>query len=198
MGKRNVNVLAGLTTFLESQMHASLMEKIGEIGGVGCQENMDVFFPETGDFREIREAKSICRACPLIDLCGEYAIRFNVTDGIWGGLTPTERKRERVRATTGKVFQRRLSFQDKVSEQMVLSNKVRRDLASAEALELLPKALLLKGDKITPEAMLVVEARLANPSLPLKALGELFDPPLSKDVVAGRLRRVLAIVKKEQ
>jgi WhiB family redox-sensing transcriptional regulator len=37
-------------------------------------------------------AKSICRSCPVIDECREYALAIREPHGIWGGLTELERK----------------------------------------------------------------------------------------------------------
>jgi hypothetical protein len=194
MGKRNVNVLAGEGDFLESQMHVSLMDAIAENGGVACQDDPDIFFPETGDYFEIKAAKSLCRQCPIIDLCGEYAIRFNVTDGIWGGFTPSERRRERVSATTGRPL--RAKQPSSPIDPYNVSNKERQKQASNQALALLPKALEIAGDRVNDVTRAVVEARIANPSLSLKQIGDLFDPPVPKDAVAGRIRRLLAVARK--
>lgn len=57
-----------------------------------------VFFPpsrpERKDERGAREraAKEICRSCPVLENCLEYAIRIREAHGIWGGLNETERK----------------------------------------------------------------------------------------------------------
>lgn len=42
-----------------------------------------------------RTAKRFCDECPVKNLCGEYAILANEPFGIWGGLTPLERKKIR-------------------------------------------------------------------------------------------------------
>jgi hypothetical protein len=200
MGKSNVNLLAGEGMFGESRMHASLMDAVKEVGGVPCETNPDVFFPEVGDFSMIREAKVLCRSCPVINLCGEYAIRFNMTDGIWGGFTPAERKRVRVRASAGEPL-----VQPKVVRSFVpydglvphnVSNKQRALLAGQDAVELLPVALQVVGDRVPADTRQVVEIRLSNPSLTLKEVGLLCTPPVSKHVVAGRIRRLLAVARK--
>jgi WhiB family redox-sensing transcriptional regulator len=46
------------------------------------------------------EAKALCTQCPIRAACAEHAIRRGETDGIWGGLTPAER-RARVRPDCG-------------------------------------------------------------------------------------------------
>ncbi len=50
-----------------------------------------VFFP-TSD-AHAAEAKAICAACPVREACLEYALETRPADGVWGGLTPTERHR---------------------------------------------------------------------------------------------------------
>ncbi|WP_083849743.1 MULTISPECIES: WhiB family transcriptional regulator [Rhodococcus] len=37
-----------------------------------------------------RTAKNICRRCPVITECRQYAIHFGEQHGVWGGLTPRE------------------------------------------------------------------------------------------------------------
>jgi hypothetical protein len=195
MGKRNVNALGGEGVFGESRMHASLMEAISENGGVPCESNPEIFFPEQGDTKEPREAKALCRSCPVIDLCGEYAVRFNMTDGIWGGFTPSERRAIRLRATTGKPVVVSNRFPKRPIDPYNGSNAERTKLAGLNAVELLPLALDLVKGRVPKETRLVAEARLKHPEMSLKQIGELFDPPISKDVVAGRLRRLLAVAR---
>lgn len=53
-------------------------------------ENPDLFFPERGE--SSREAKDICRPCPVKVECIDYAMRHRITYGIWGGLSERQRK----------------------------------------------------------------------------------------------------------
>jgi WhiB family transcriptional regulator, redox-sensing transcriptional regulator len=56
----------------------------------------EVFFPEGRGHRLRRreeQAKRICRDCPVIALCRDYALRAPEAYGIWGALTPRERAR---------------------------------------------------------------------------------------------------------
>ncbi|HEX6597167.1 MAG TPA: WhiB family transcriptional regulator [Acidimicrobiales bacterium] len=55
----------------------------------------DIFFPLTEE--EAAEAKAVCATCPVRDLCLEYALITRQDDGVWGGLTETERRRVRRR-----------------------------------------------------------------------------------------------------
>lgn len=41
--------------------------------------------------REIRNAKALCRTCPVQMQCLEYAVANPDLQGIWGGLAPKER-----------------------------------------------------------------------------------------------------------
>ncbi|MBV6759912.1 WhiB family transcriptional regulator [Rhodococcus pseudokoreensis] len=40
--------------------------------------------------QRLRTAKNICRRCPVINECRQYAIHFGEQHGVWGGLTPRE------------------------------------------------------------------------------------------------------------
>jgi WhiB family redox-sensing transcriptional regulator len=59
-----------------------------------CAEiGTDVFFPDHGESRW--PAKRICDLCPVKRECGEYAVALNINHGVWGGLTPQDRRRIR-------------------------------------------------------------------------------------------------------
>lgn len=49
----------------------------------------DVFFAKEHE----QMAKQICSYCTVKEQCLGYAIRQDVKFGIWGGMTPRERKR---------------------------------------------------------------------------------------------------------
>ena len=55
----------------------------------------DDFFPATDE--EAGPAKAICGACPVREECLEFALATRQEDGVWGGLTETERRRLRRR-----------------------------------------------------------------------------------------------------
>lgn len=42
-----------------------------------------------------KEAKKLCGFCPVQNTCLKYALEANEIEGVWGGLTPEERKRMR-------------------------------------------------------------------------------------------------------
>jgi WhiB family redox-sensing transcriptional regulator len=58
----------------------------------------EVFFGadnETGERRRRREslAKQLCLDCPVVRRCRSYALAAQEPYGIWGALTPAERRR---------------------------------------------------------------------------------------------------------
>lgn len=55
-----------------------------------AQTDPEAFFPEKGG--STREAKAVCRHCPVRLRCLEVALANGYTDGIWGGLAPRERR----------------------------------------------------------------------------------------------------------
>jgi WhiB family redox-sensing transcriptional regulator len=63
--------------------------------GACCGAHPDLFFPfgTTGAaLRQIEEAKRICRVCPVQTQCLAWALENGVTDGVWGGTNPDERR----------------------------------------------------------------------------------------------------------
>ncbi|QNJ96044.1 WhiB family transcriptional regulator [Mycolicibacterium fluoranthenivorans] len=54
-----------------------------------------MFFPEDqgrhGLYERQRRAKQICRDCPVLKQCREYALATPEVHGIWGATTPRER-----------------------------------------------------------------------------------------------------------
>jgi WhiB family transcriptional regulator, redox-sensing transcriptional regulator len=66
-----------------------------------CRGHRDIFWPEGNDAQKTARkamyaAKRICQACPVNLECREYALSHeSITHGIWGGLTPMERRRIR-------------------------------------------------------------------------------------------------------
>lgn len=48
------------------------------------------------DGEEVAAARLICATCPVRIRCLQFAINNVVTVGVWGGLTPLERRRSRL------------------------------------------------------------------------------------------------------
>ena len=54
-----------------------------------------VFFLERG--KSADAAKAICNRCTVVDACLAYAHDTHQADGVYGGMTPVERRRARLR-----------------------------------------------------------------------------------------------------
>lgn len=52
----------------------------------------DLFHPAGQGDDDYAAARRICNACPAIDDCRDYALTAREPFGMWGGLTPTERR----------------------------------------------------------------------------------------------------------
>ncbi len=65
-----------------------------------CAQVPDVFYPEetTQPAWSTKTAKDICERCPIMDECAQYALEANEGFGIWGGMTPHERRQLRKRS----------------------------------------------------------------------------------------------------
>jgi WhiB family redox-sensing transcriptional regulator len=48
---------------------------------------------ERGPSRDerVRQAKEVCRTCPVIDACRQHALQVQEQYGVWGGLSEEER-----------------------------------------------------------------------------------------------------------
>lgn len=57
-----------------------------------CREGVSVdFFPFSEDSKAIRLVKEVCALCPVTEHCLAYAMQTRQSEGVWGGLTPSER-----------------------------------------------------------------------------------------------------------
>lgn len=68
---------------------------IKEVGAVGCMDAPDAFFADYDDPNsryKMRLAKSICGACPIKNICLEYALVSSEKHGVWGGMNRLERE----------------------------------------------------------------------------------------------------------
>lgn len=64
----------------------------GACHGMDLEDAEVVFFPGPRDHDEIAEAKELCGWCPVRRDCLNYALENGLKQGIWGGLTETERR----------------------------------------------------------------------------------------------------------
>jgi WhiB family transcriptional regulator, redox-sensing transcriptional regulator len=64
------------------------------------QEDPELFFPigNTGPaLLQIEEAKAVCRRCPAMNQCLQWALEAGEDAGVWGGLDEDERRAMRRR-----------------------------------------------------------------------------------------------------
>ena len=70
----------------------------------------NIFFPGPGrgNSAASKQAKELCRTCPVVNECLMYAMSFSPRSliGIWGGMTERERARQH-KATHGLVYSHR-------------------------------------------------------------------------------------------
>ena len=63
-----------------------------------CTNAPDLFFLGQQDAYYTKQALKLCREhCPIKAECGQYAMEFREDEGIWGGMTSSERRRIRIR-----------------------------------------------------------------------------------------------------
>lgn len=53
------------------------------------EQSDPMFFPKDGDYTA---GQALCDQCPVRQECLQYAIDNRLTDGLFGGLTPEDRK----------------------------------------------------------------------------------------------------------
>ena len=58
-------------------------------GALCAETDPDAFFPDKGHNPWL--AKDVCRQCPVMDACRQWAIGTRQPHGVWGGLTADER-----------------------------------------------------------------------------------------------------------
>lgn len=57
-----------------------------------AQVDPDLFYAEKSEWAKTIRAKLVCRQCPVRSECLSYALENNEMHGVWGGMTPTQRK----------------------------------------------------------------------------------------------------------
>ncbi|UXY24980.1 WhiB family transcriptional regulator (plasmid) [Streptomyces cynarae] len=70
------------------------------------EEDPDLFFPigDTGPvLLQVQEAKAVCRRCPVIGQCLQWALESGQEFGVWGGLSEAERRAMKHRAARNRV-----------------------------------------------------------------------------------------------
>lgn len=54
-----------------------------------------VFFAAVGMGDQYGSARRICATCAVVDACLEYAMKNEIYEGMWGGMSPNQRRRLR-------------------------------------------------------------------------------------------------------
>ncbi|WP_331731483.1 WhiB family transcriptional regulator [Kitasatospora sp. NBC_01300] len=65
------------------------------------EEDPELFFPfgNTGPaILQAEQAKSVCRRCPVMETCLQWALETGQDDGVWGGMSAEERRAMKRRA----------------------------------------------------------------------------------------------------
>lgn len=62
------------------------------MGDAVCRSmDPELFFPTRYEPSAYREARAVCRRCPVATQCADYAIANRERFGMWGGLSPDQR-----------------------------------------------------------------------------------------------------------
>ena len=116
------------------------------------------------------------------DAIGMLLTRLGAHDSVMAW--EERRMRREVRATANRLA----NFDD--------ANMRRSARAAVAAGARVQRALEILGDDIPDHLRVAGELRLAHKQASLEELGGLADPPMTKDAVAGRIRRLLALADK--
>lgn len=71
---------------------------VPDFAGGACRgEDPEWWWPtrESVDWRTAMQAVRVCHSCPIELPCLRYALDSGETDGIWGGMTPSQREAAR-------------------------------------------------------------------------------------------------------
>ena len=64
--------------------------------GMMRSDDSPKFFIKRGDQKSmLSKAKKVCEKCPVKDECLEFALKFNIQEGVWGGASGRQRRRMR-------------------------------------------------------------------------------------------------------
>lgn len=80
---------------------------------------------------------------------------------------------------------------------LAYANAVRVAEAAAETVPAVRAALAKIGGTAPEQVVLAGQLRIRYPDVSLAELGRLADPPLTKDAVAARLRKLLALAARD-
>ena len=70
-----------------------VLQNFSWMDDAACRGRRDVdFFPEIGYNGKAPKAVAVCKTCPVQKDCLEFAVENNIDHGIWGGMSPQQRK----------------------------------------------------------------------------------------------------------
>ena len=88
--------------FLRTRKHYELWQELQDAideadEQVPCVSYPDLFFGDDWNsaIADLRIAKNMCRRCPIMLQCAVYGLEAEEEYGVWGGLTPLDRKKMR-------------------------------------------------------------------------------------------------------
>lgn len=55
-------------------------------------EDPELFFPLVETDKATARARAVCRRCPVLLPCRDWAVRHGETDGVWGDTTASQRR----------------------------------------------------------------------------------------------------------
>ncbi|MGC0335227.1 WhiB family transcriptional regulator [Streptomyces sp. SLBN-8D4] len=55
-------------------------------------EDPELFFPLMETDTATARARAVCRRCPVLVACRDWAVRHGETDGVWGDTTASQRR----------------------------------------------------------------------------------------------------------
>lgn len=163
-----------------------------------CVRQPDLFFSRRKDDTEA--AIWLCQGCPVRPECLAGALERREPEGIWGGerfprawRTPQRAAAapRKPRPTPERVLPARETLRGKAA------NEGRAARAAANACWQVRQALDVLGDSVPPHLAAAAQLRLSHPGLALPQIASLADEPLSKDTLAGRLRRLIEAAERK-
>ena len=52
----------------------------------------ELFYPAPQEHVRRRQAKAVCKSCPVVNECLQWALESGQDHGVWGGLSEDERR----------------------------------------------------------------------------------------------------------
>ena len=72
----------------------TLFENLPDFKSAACATtDPEIFFPAREGKYELLVAKTICQECVEFSKCRDFALTYNMSYGIWGGMGRNERKK---------------------------------------------------------------------------------------------------------